>query len=176
MRAAAACGLQPTSVSALDIAAGLAARGPVRAAVAPKLPARLRLGNAERSPQGREGAYSQAPLPGNDRGNAASESSFAPGRTALEIHLNSGIRTCTGTHANMHATLCRRLAPSGQFPARSCQSHRPQRSRARPRHACRRRPGAARRGSLVKYSVASRSPPCVRFTVGALHPARLEPT
>ena len=59
MRAAAACGLQPTSptsVSALDIAAGLAARVPVRAAVAPKLPARLRLGNAERSPQGREGA------------------------------------------------------------------------------------------------------------------------
>jgi hypothetical protein len=67
----------------------------------------------------------------------------------------------------MHATLFRRLAPSGQFPARGCQSHRPQRSRARPRHACRRRPGAARRGSPVKYSVASRSPPCVGFTVGA---------
>jgi len=71
----------------------------------------------------------------------------------------AGIRTCTGTHADMHATLYRRLAPSGQSPARGCQSHRPQRSRARPRHACRRRPGAARRGSLVKYSVASRSPP-----------------
>ena len=57
--------------------------------MAPKLLPRLRLRNAERSPQGREGAYSQAPLPGNDRGNAASESSFTPGRTALEIHLNS---------------------------------------------------------------------------------------
>ena len=53
--------------------------------MAPKLLPRLRLRNAERSPQGREGAYSQAPLPGY----AASESSFTPGRTALEIHLNS---------------------------------------------------------------------------------------
>jgi hypothetical protein len=41
---------------------------------------RLRLGNAERSPQGREGGCSQAPLPGN----ATSESSFNT-RTALEI-------------------------------------------------------------------------------------------
>ena len=48
--------------------------------MAPKLLPRLRLRNAEHSPQGREGAYSQAPLPGN----ATSESSFNT-RTALEI-------------------------------------------------------------------------------------------
>jgi hypothetical protein len=81
LHAAAACGLQPTSVSALSSRARMSSgTDPGQGCRSP----RLRLGNAERSPQGREGAYSQAPLPGNDRGNAASESSFNT-RTALEI-------------------------------------------------------------------------------------------
>jgi len=84
----------------------------------------------------------------------------------------AGIRTCTGTHADMHATLHRRLAPSGQSPARGCQSHRPQRSRARPRHACRRRPGAARARLNIRlhpaahpgYIHGGRAAPCAPGT------------
>jgi hypothetical protein len=85
LHAAAACGLQPTSVSALSSRARMSSgTDPGQGCRSPTLLRRLRLGNAERSPQGREGACSQAPLPGNDRGNATSQSSFNT-RTALEI-------------------------------------------------------------------------------------------
>jgi hypothetical protein len=68
------------------------------------------------------------------------------------------------------------VSPPAANPPRGAANRTGRSAAERPRHACRRRPGAARRGSPVKYSVASRSPPCVGFTVGALHPARLEPT
>ena len=134
---------------------------------------RLRLGNAERSPQGREGGCSQAPLPGN----ATSESSFNT-RTALEISNLNPQRESEPAPGRM--LICTPLSavvsPPAANPPRGAANRTGRSAAERPRHACRRRPGAARRGSPVKYSVASRSPPCVGFTVGALHPARLEPT
>ena len=69
--------------------------------------------------------------------------------------------------------------PQRPPPMRDCQSHsRSAAGRAQPRHAGvdRGRRAAAAGASPVEYSAASRSQPCVSFTVADLHPARLEPT